>query len=275
MHHTLISICLLSILLRAVSSITAQGNILIHDSLGFHAEALDVNFEYPVSENLKFYMGGYTILIDNKLSDIYNATNAGFFEESEVNRTIKTISFTIRDSALNMAMVTIVEKNKVNSYNNVDIGIMSLNMSSSNKFVRAKTSITIRGNSSEIWTLNVKKRNGDEWTPPVEMLLANGKKSINLINVSSDAQFAYSRPLRSLKKMPSMGVEFFQNGKSVCALQYDSGAPNNFDMGPRQSFGCKAWMLNDLDAKTKLMLAATMATLILSNNPYLRIMEIY
>ena len=68
--------------------------------------------------------------------------------------------------------------------------------------------------------------------------------------------------------MPALGIEFVEQGKSLCAIQYESGNADNFDLSPNQPIGCKIWMRLDLDPKTKLALAATISTLILMNTHY-------
>ena len=272
MHHLLLSIFLLGMLLRSPGNMTAQENIRISDSLEFHAEILEVNIDYPLGKNLKFSMGNYTIIVDNELSSTDSYKNEPF-QGFIVDKTIKTVSLTISDS-LNKSVVILEDKDRVNSfYPNETVENFFLDQINGKKHGKVKAWITMSGDSSETWALLAIKGKGDEWTPPVEMHLTCRDKKIKLVNVSSNAHFNDSNPYRNRKKIPALGIEFFQDGKSVCAIQYDSGTPNDFNMGPRQSFGCKAWMLPDLDTSTKLMLAAAMSTLMLSNNPYLRLQD--
>lgn len=59
---------------------------------------------------------------------------------------------------------------------------------------------------------------------PIEMILTDGSRLIEPRLVSSDPYFDYSHLFRSLLKMPAMGIEFYENGKPLCALQYYGGA---------------------------------------------------
>jgi hypothetical protein len=105
------------------------------------------------------------------------------------------------------------------------------------------------------------------------MILTDGENVVELVSASSDAHFDYTHPKRSLRKMPAMGVEFFENGKSICALQYDAGLVCHSTIGTQLSYGCKVWMRRGLGAKTELMLAAAMSTLMLKNNSGLAMNE--
>jgi len=144
---------------------------------------------------------------------------------------------------------------------------------STGKTLSLTASISISGESNETWTFSSQKAKGNQWRPPVELFLTDGTKTIKIFFVSSDAYFNYANPLWRLKVLPAFGFEFIDDGKSLCAVQYDSGAASNFDMGPIQTFGCKAWMLQDLDPKYKMILAATMSTLLLLHNQYLSVFE--
>jgi hypothetical protein len=105
------------------------------------------------------------------------------------------------------------------------------------------------------------------------MVLTNGEQMFELFTVTSDAYFDYKRPYKSLRDSPRMGVEFFENGVMICAVQYDAGASNNFDYGSKQTYGCMAWNYQTMDSRTELILAASMSALLLLYNPYLTSIE--
>jgi hypothetical protein len=277
MPYPILKFYLLGILLQVGCTIIAQNNILIHDSLALHADTLEINVDYPVGTDLRFTLGAYTILAGHDSRNTVSRTREKLLGLREVTDITNTFSFTISDSSSNLASVTIEEKNRVNTFHpnalNEDEGNFFIDEFSAGKSKGLTASISIIGDSSETWTLSIVKSRGNRWKPPIDMFLTNETKTINLYHVTSDADYDYSHPFRRLGNMPAMGIEIIDFKKPLCAILYDSGAANNFDMGLHQSFGCKAWMLNTLDPRTKLILAATMSALMLMNNQYLSVLE--
>lgn len=83
--------------------------------------------------------------------------------------------------------------------------------------------IYFSGDSSATWALFIEKASQEGGGFPVEMILTDGFRVIEPRFVTSDPYFDYSHLFRSLLKMPAMGIEFYENGKSLCALQYYGG----------------------------------------------------
>jgi hypothetical protein len=269
-----LQIWLLVFLLQASGNIAAQQMIILSDSLAAHAEVWDVRVDYPINKEVKFNMGDYTIISDPELNRTFNQTKERLMGLRIVSKTTKIFSFTISDESADTATVITEEKNRINAYYpNEVFEDFVVDEISGGKFESFGAWITVHGDSSKTWTLYVPKGRGKERRFPIEMLLTDGVKLINAISVSSDMYFDYAHPFRSMLKMPSMGVEFFENGVSICAVQYDAGAQNNYDFGGQNSFGCKAWMHNRLAPEFHLVLAAAMSTIILMNNPYLSMQD--
>ncbi len=272
-RYATISIVLI-MFLAVADSITAQENIIISDNLAAHAELLKVNVEYLPDNNLKFSIGDYAIVADQEQSGTYSDTKERLLGLRVVTKITKTIAFTISNPSYDTAMVFSEERNRINTYYpNEVLENFFLDEITGGKFKSFATWITINGDTNTTWTLYIPKGKGKGRRFPIDMLLTDGVKYINIASVSSDLYFDYAHPLRSLRKMPAMGAEFMDDGKSICAVQFDAGATTGYYPEDKESLGCKAWMHQQLDAKTKLVLAAAMSTLLLMNNSYLALHE--
>lgn len=262
------------VLLWFVGSPAAQKNIIISDSLAAHADTLEIDVDFQSDHKRTFNFGGYTIVPDNEMSGTYSTTKEKLLGMRIVTDITKTISFIVNSDVSDTAEVYAEEVNRVNSYYpNEVLENFIIDESSSTKFKSLAAWITINGDTNTTWTLYVPKGKGKERKFPIEMLLTDGVKFINITTVSSDLYFDYSHPLRSMLKMPAMGVEFMDSGKSICAVQFDAGATTGYYPEDKESLGCKAWMHQHLDAKTQLVMAAAMSTIILMYNPYLVLNE--
>lgn len=269
-----IILCMPVFLLQAKGILTCQENIMINDSLATQASILEVDAEYYSGNNQKFTMGEYSIAVEPEMSGIYSKTKEKLMGERIVTDVTKAFSFSVCGNTTDTAEVYSEEVYRTNIYHpNAVLENFLLEESTSTKFKSFAAWITFKGDSSTTWTLYVPERKGNDNKFIFEMLLTDGVKYINVTSVSSDMYFDYSHPLKSMLKMPAMGFEFFDNGKSICAVQYDTGAANSFDMGQKQSFGCKAWMDQQLDPKTRLVMASAMAMLVLLRNPYMAMSE--
>ncbi len=268
MHHPLLKICLLVIFLKTDVNIIAQGNIIISDSLALHADTMEINFDYSAGKDQKFTIGAYKVFVNHKLSRTRSKTKERLLGLREVTDVITTKGFTITDNTSNIATVTTEEKNRTNTYysnaHTDEFGRTTHDGGnfSSGKFKSTTIRISINGEKIETWTLELTSHS----ILPVEMLMTDGTKNINILQVSSDANFDYSHLLRYLKNMPAMGFEFLDQGRSLCAIQFGSGGENNIDMNLYQSSEYKIWMFHDLDPRTKLLLVATISTLLLMND---------
>ena len=209
MHLPLLTSSLLIILIQSGNSISAQGNIILSDSLEFHSEILEVKTNDPVNKNPKFSIGDYTVIVDRKSSHTHSATKERLLGVRVVTTITKTLSFTISDTSSNMADVTIEEKSRVNSYNlnalNTDVEHDPEDGFTNGKFDDASAQININGENGGSWTFSSEKVKGNQSGPPVEMLLSDGTKTINLNHVSSDPNFDYSHLLRVPEKHACLG----------------------------------------------------------------------
>ena len=258
------------VLLWFVGSPAAQENSIISDSLAAHAEMLEIDFDFQSAHKRIFSLGGYTIVPDNEMSGTFSTTKEKLLGMRIVTDISKTISFIVNGNASDTAEVYAEEVNRVNTYYpNEVLENFIIDEASSTKFKSFAAWITVNGDTNTTWTLYIPKGKGKERRFPIKMLLTDGVKYINITSVSSDLYFDYSHPLRSMLKMPAMGFEFFDDGRSIGAVQYDVGATTGYYPEDKESLGCKVWMYQHLDAKTRLVMAAAMSTIILMYNPYL------
>lgn len=263
-------ICILALFLQTIGMISAQKMIILNDSLTANAEAQEIDVEYPRNQYQKFSIGDYTVISDNDVKETNMVTKERLLGLRVVTKISKTFSFTIHDQQSERAEVITEEKSRVNAYYpNEVLENFIVDEITGEKFESFAAWITIDGDTSTGWVMYTPKVRGKEGLFPISMLLTDGTRHIQLASVSSDLHFDYTHPIKSLRMIPSMGVEFYENEKSIGALQYDSGAANYVNSASQHSFGCIAWMHQNLDAKTHLVLAAAMSTIILMYNPYL------
>jgi len=292
MLHPLLRIGLIVIQMQAGAVLIAQANIIINDSLAWHGDTLAIKVDNPVGLNLKFSMGDYIIQTEHGKWNNYMDTKERLLGLRMVTDITNIVSFSIRDSFSYLAVVTIEQKKRENDYQAYKVANFLLSKNQDGEYLAdddepifsggeipigklesLTAHITVNGVDSTSWTFYAVKAKGNQWKPPIDLFLTNGVKTFNLYHVSSDAYFDYSHPHPYRKNRPAMGVEFFEGTKALCAVQYDAGVANNLDLGPIQSFGCKAWMLHDLDPNTRIVLVATMSALMLLHNPYLDAQE--
>jgi hypothetical protein len=254
-------------MLCAGSKLRAQGDIIFSDSLAAHAQELEIDVDFQSDGNRTFNIGSYKIMPDPEMSGTYSDTKERLLGLRVVTKITKTVAFTISNPSYDTAMVFSEERTRVNAYYpNAVLENFFLDEITAGKYDGFSAWISIKADSNKTWTLFTPKGKEHRRRLPIKMILTDGENVIELVGASSDAHFDYTHPKRSLRKMPAMGVEFFENGKSICALQYDAGlaCPSPSDM--QQSYGCKVWMRRGLGAKTELMLAAAMSTMMLKNN---------
>lgn len=265
---------LVALFLQVIGMISAQKMIILNDSLTAKAEAHEIAVEYPRNQYQKFCIGDYTVISDSDVKETNMVTKERLLGLRVVTKISKFFSFAIYDHQSERAKVVTEEKRRINAYYpNEVFENFFVEEITGEKFESFAAWITMDGDTSSEWILYTPKVRGKEGLFPISMLLTDGTRHIQLASVSSDLHFDYAHPIKSLRMMPSMGVEFYENGKSIGALQYDSGAANYVHSASQHSFGCIAWMRHDIDAKTNLVLAAAMSTMILMYNPYLAITD--
>lgn len=270
MNPIRIKIYFLGLFLQVIGMISAQDMIILQDSLIANAKAQEIVVEYPGGQYQKFKVGEYTVVADNDKRESNSVTKERLLGLRVVTKITNTFSFTIYDQESERAKVVTEEKRRINSYYpNEMFENFFLEEITGEKLESFAAWITIDGDTSAGWVMYTPEARGKERMFPISMWLTDGTRFIRLASVSSDIDFDYARPFRSLCNWPSMGVEFYENERSIGALQYDSGAANYDHSASQHSFGCKTWMHSKLDAETNLVLAAAMSTILMMYNPYL------
>lgn len=262
------SIGIFIFIFSADALLPAQGDILISDSLTAHAEILDVSNDNLTSKNPKVSIGDYTVISDRGTGETYYHTKNSLLGAKTKSEVTTIISFFVVSNTADTAFVTTEDKSIVQAYYpNVILPNFPLEFMADAKSVSFTAWIIIKGDNAATWMLSIQTASLEEGGLPIAMMLTDGVRIIDPVMVTSDANFDYDHPFRSMLKMPAMGIEFFENGQSLCALQYFGVAAYRPNRNTRQSSGCKAWMRKDLDVETKLVLTAAMSTFLLTNDP--------
>ena len=261
---------LIGFFFQVESRISAQENIIISDSLAANAEILELVVESLERKMFKFSIGDFTIMADHKMKRTYRDTKAeipGVKDESTIST---TFSYTVISNATDTALVTTEDWSTVQTYYpQALIPSFPLETMSVQKSASFTAWIYFKGDSSATWALFIEKASQEGGGLPIEMILTDGSRLIEPRLVSSDPYFDYSHLFRSLLKMPAMGIEFYENGKPLCALQYYGGAKYRPKKDSHKSYGSCVWMHKGLDANSEFVLAAAMSTILMMNNPYL------
>src|SRR5207249_2855285 len=120
--------------------------------------------------------------------------------------------------------------------------------------------IVVNRDTTDTWTLFKIATSAPRESLDFQAFLTNGTRTIVLTPVRSkskpDNSGHKSFLLRLLSQSwpPAMGYEFIENGKSLCALHAYGGGPNGGSP--------IVWMDRGLEARSKLMLAAAMTTVL-------------
>jgi hypothetical protein len=111
-------------------------------------------------------------------------------------------------------------------------------------------SIMIEGDQGEPWVLllNVKRSMANTVEETTMSLLGNGEREILVVPVTSDP------PGSKSSSLPARGYQFFEEDRPIAAVQYLGAGAFGFNKNV-------IYMRRDLEARTKLILAAAMSTI--------------
>jgi hypothetical protein len=108
--------CLLTLPLPGEGSINAQENISFIDTISDYVEQLEVQFEYPMQENLKFNMGDYKVMVDHEMSGIFTDTKERLLGMRVVTDVTRSLSFTVTGPCSDTAIVITEEVERMNAW---------------------------------------------------------------------------------------------------------------------------------------------------------------
>ena len=237
------------ILLSATAS-GQQKEIVVNDSLLANSDKLNVKvgLQWPGKIH-RFSFSGYTIVSSKaertKTSQKGNLTSSNTESKGKFSFVMVNTS---GDSVNVNAMQTIATKakNSIPISPNFSVGTDELMEHSTSFFAL----ITLMTDTTEKWTLHLDSTIDSSVTKKREEFLTNGTRIINLVFTSSDK----NKPNRW--RISALGYEFFENDRSVAALQYYGGGSGTSELKNI------IWIARDLDSKMKVILASAMVAVL-------------
>src|SRR2546430_14046038 len=241
-------------LVAAPAVSAAQKTIRISDSLARNAERLKVERGAQWMGHIgKWRFGDYAV-VSGKPGWITTRTTGNFFQTETERRSAETFSFVFTNAATDSAIVNAARNVDVQALHKLDLGHgWSLG---SDELVQESEDftalLTINRDTTETWVLLLGSTSGRDSEGKHVAFLTNGERRI-LLSLASSNKDVYD-----FRGWPALGYEFVENGQSLCALQYFGGL---FD------FRQIVWMHSNLDARTKLVLAAAMTAVLQLRTP--------
>ena len=231
-------------LLGAPSVTAAQKTILISDTLAANADKLKVNNPAQWLGRIAGWRFGDYAVATSKQGPVKTSMSQHFFKVD--SSTSVNFSFVLTNKTADSAMVNAARNGTVKSLRSLDLGkgwlIGSDDVVSESDNLAAF--ITINRDTSDTWefVLGVTGNHG------YAGVLTNGARRITVAMASSN------RNVLDLRGWPAVGYEFFEDGRSLGAVQYSGVQPAQF-----------VWLDRTLDARTKLLLAAAMTAVLQAN----------
>jgi len=237
-------------LLAAPPVSAAQKTILINDTLTANADKLKVNNPAQHTGRIAGWRFGDYAVATSKQGPVKTTTRQNFFNSKADSSTSEKFSFVLTNKTMDSAMVNAARNSKVQLLRGLQLGNgWSLG---ADEMVRESDNlaafITINRDTSDTWAFFL----GVTGSPSYTGFLTNGERRITLAVASSN------RNALDLSGWPALGYEFLEDGRSLGAIQYIGGLwrPAQF-----------VWLDRNLDARTKLLLAAVMTVVLQMNRP--------
>ena len=226
-------------ILAAHPPLAAQKQIRLSDTLAARADRLGVKKGAQWAGHIAQWRFGDYAVVASKGGWTTTQTDAWFFELESAST--EKFSFVLTNGAADSARVNAARHITVQSLRSLPlgngwwIGQDELVQESDNLVAL----ISVTRDTSDRWQLIMGVTNG--------ALLTNGTRRIVLAAASSNTE------VYDVRGWPAVGYEFIENGQSVGAVQFFSG-----------SVGVPSvvWIQRNLDAATKLILAAAMTAIL-------------
>ena len=234
-------------LLAAPTATAAQKTILISDSLAANAEKLKVNNPAQYTGRIAGWQFGDYAVATSKQGPAKTTTGHKFFDPKRDSSTSEKFSFVLTNKTMDSAMVDAARHSRARLLRASERNGWTFG---ADEVVRESDSldafITINRDTSDIWAFSLRVTASPSFTG----FLTNGERRITVAVASSN------RNALDLKGWPALGYEFLEDGRSLGAIQYIGGLwrPAQF-----------VWLDRNLDARTKLLLAAAMTTVLQMN----------
>lgn len=235
-------------LLAAPSVTAAQKTIRISDTLVANADKLKVNNPSQGMGHIAGWRFGDYAVATSKQGPVETTTSQLFLKAD--SSTSEQFSYVLTNKTTDSAMVDAARNSTVKTLKSLGVSLgkgwvlsTDESVSESGNFA---ASITINRDTSDTWAFLL----GVNGSPSYSGFLSNGARRITVALASSN------RNVLDLNGWPAMGYEFREDGRSIAAVQFFSGSAQ----GARF-----VWLDRNLDARTKLVLAAVMTAVLQAN----------
>jgi hypothetical protein len=235
-------------LLAAPSVTAAQKIILISDTLVANADKLKVNNPAQWTGHIAGWRFGDYAVATSKQGPVKTTTRQRFMKAD--SSTSEQFSFVLTNKTTDSAMVNAARNSTAKLLRSLQLGHgWSLGADEVvNESDNLAAFITINRDTSDAWTFFLGVTGGESRS--YKGFLTNGERRITVAVASSN------RNALDLSGWPALGYEFVEDGRSLGAIQYIGGL-----WRPAQY----VWLDRNLDARTKLLLAAAMTAVLQVN----------
>ena len=248
----IIEICLTVLIGGVPFFVNAQKNIVINDSLRANADEMKVKMGgQGFGKTWKFRFGDYGI-VSSKQGWTTTSTKANFFNTKTESKTTQKFSFVMAGGTADTAFVNaasnieVKQLQEIEILNHVFVGNNEV-LKESNNF---STFIRINGDTTSEWVLLMNVIHGTQAEGNYyEAFMTDGVRKIFFVPATSNKNGDDKRSI------PAAGYELVENGASIAALQYYGGGM----LGMNKNI---IWINRNLDAKMKLILAATLSAVL-------------
>jgi len=235
-------------LLAAPSVPAAQKTIRISDTLVANADKLKVNNPAQFMNRIPGWRFGDYAVATSEQGPVKTTTRKKFSEKVD-SSTSEKFSFVLTDKTMDSAIVNAARNSTAQVLRGSELG-NGWHFGEDEKVVLVSDSlaaiITINRDTSDTWSFFLVVTGCPSFTG----FLTNGERRITVAVASSNRN-----PL-DLRGWPALGYEFLEDGRSLGAIQFIGGLwrPAQF-----------VWLDRNLDARTKLLLAAAMTAILQAN----------
>jgi len=240
----------LSFLLAFGLHIHAQ-NIIINDELASHAEPLKVKMgSQGFGKIWKWKFGEYAV-VESKNGWSKTTHKSNLFNTKTDVKSSHKFSFALCNAISDSAFVNAATDIEIKTIQGFElfagftIGDDVL-LSENHNFT---ASITINSDTSDIWYLIMNSEAGSETANTETAILLGNGHEILIFPTSSNLNDSDKRVF------PALGFELYENDQAFAAVQFYGG-------GAFGAYKNIVWIRNDLDPKKKLILAATVTTIL-------------
>ena len=239
----------IAVLLSLPGFVTAQKNIVISDSLAANSDKLNVKLGSQGPGKIwKMHFGDYAV-VSSKMGWQANSVKGDLFNSHIENKSTVKFSFLFSNKTTDSAWVSAANNIIAKALQEIEL-FPHFSWGSNELLSETKNFsafITINRDTSETWVLLMREARGRDIDAKSEAFLTNGQRKIIISPVVSDKKGG------NTFFPPASGFEFFENGLSLCALQYFSGMPTNNNI---------VWISRNPDSRTKLVLASAMTAIL-------------